>query len=168
MIATPRKPAARAARCWLMKSEPDVYSIDDLQRDGHTPWTGVRNYQARNFMRDDMAVGDHVLFYHSNAEPPGVAGLARVSRAAYPDFTAWDPRSPYYDKKSTPDHPVWMMVEVSFVEKFPRLISLDELRGQPELAAMLVLKRGMRLSVQPVEPQHVKIIRTLAFGSVQK
>lgn len=149
-------------RHWLMKSEPDVFSIDDLKRDGKTAWTGVRNYQARNFMRDDMHVGDLVLFYHSNAEPPGIAGIARVCAAAHPDPTAWDPKSEYHDPKAKPDNTVWMCVDVAFVKKFPRLISLDELREDPKLAGLLVLKKGMRLSVQPVESAHFERVVKLA------
>jgi predicted RNA-binding protein with PUA-like domain len=149
-------------RYWLMKSEPDVYSIDDLARDGTTSWSGVRNYQARNFMRDDMKVGDLVLFYHSNAEPPGVAGIAKVVRTAHPDLTALDPRSPYHDPKATPENPIWQMVDVGFVAAFKRLVSLDDLRTDPALADMLVIKRGMRLSVQPVDPAHFKRIESMA------
>ena len=149
-------------RYWLMKSEPDVYSIDDLARDGTTSWSGVRNYQARNFMRDDMKVGDLVLFYHSNAEPPGVAGIAKVVRTAHPDLTALDPRSPYHDPKATPENPIWQMVDVGFVAAFKRIVSLDELRADPALAGMLVIKRGMRLSVQPVDPAHFKRVESMA------
>ncbi len=137
-------------RYWLMKSEPDVFSIQDLERKGREPWDGVRNYQARNFMRDDMRPGDGVLFYHSNAKPPGVAGLARVCSEAYPDPTAWDPKSPYYDPRSTPERPVWVMVDVEHVRTFPRLITREELAAAPALASMMVLRRGMRLSIQPV------------------
>ncbi len=139
-----------AMRYWLMKSEPDVFSIQDLERKGREPWDGVRNYQARNFMRDDMRPGDGVLFYHSNAKPPGVAGLARVCSEAYPDPTAWDPKSPYYDPRSTPERPVWVMVDVEHVRTFPRLITREELAAAPALASMMVLRRGMRLSIQPV------------------
>ena len=149
-------------RYWLMKSEPEVYSIDDLARDGTTSWSGVRNYQARNFMRDDMKIGDLVLFYHSNAEPPGVAGIAKVVRTAHPDLTALDPRSPYHDLKATPENPIWQMVDVGFVAAFKRIVSLDELRADPALAGMLVIKRGMRLSVQPVDPAHFKRVESMA------
>ncbi len=148
---------------WLMKSEPDVYSIDDLARDGRTHWEGVRNFQARNFMRDQMKVGDEVLFYHSNADPPGVAGLARVVREAYPDPAAWDPRSPYFDEQSSPDQPRWVMVDVAFVEKFPRLVTLDEIRQDPALADMILVKRS-RLSVQPVTAGQFRRILELARG----
>ncbi len=142
-----------------MKSEPDVFSIDDLARDGTTSWEGVRNYQARNFMRDDMKKGDLVLFYHSNATPPGVAGIARVAREAYPDPSAWDPRSDYHDPKSTPENPTWLMVDVEFVERFADVVSLDELKAAPELEGMLVIRRGQRLSVQPVEAEHFRWVR---------
>jgi len=145
-------------RYWLMKSEPEVYSIEHLARDRKTPWTGVRNYQARNFMRDEMRVGDLVLFYHSNAEPSGVAGVARVVREAYPDPTARDPGSEYFDAKATDQNPIWMMVEVGYVRTFEQLVTLDALRGEPVLRDMLVLKRGMRLSVQPVSVAHFEHI----------
>ncbi len=138
-------------RCWLMKSEPDVFSIDDLERKGVTAWDGVRNYQARNFMRDEMKVGDRVLFYHSSTQPPGVVGLARIAGAARPDETAQDESSDYYDPKATKENPIWMLVDVAFVEKFAGVVSLDALRAEPDLADMLVLRRGMRLSIQPVE-----------------
>ena len=146
---------------WLMKSEPESYSIDDLKRDKKTHWDGVRNYQVRNFMRDQMKVGDMVLFYHSSAEPPGVAGLAQISKTAYPDPTAWDPKDHHYDPKSDPKNPTWLMVDVKFVEKFPQFVSLSDLRANPKLKGLLVLKRGMRLSVQPVEKLHFEIIRKM-------
>ncbi len=145
---------AKSRRCWLMKSEPDVYSIDDLERDGHTCWDGVRNYRARNFMRDDMKVGDSVLYYHSNAKPPGVVGIARVCREAYPDRTALDPKGKYFDPKASEEDPRWAMVDVEHVETFPAIVSLDELKADPALEEMMVIKRGVRLSVQPVDPGH--------------
>lgn len=148
-------------RYWLMKSEPDVYSIDDLEQDGTTFWNGVRNHQAKNFMRDDMAVGDRVLFYHSNAKPPGVAGIAEVVRAGYPDITAQDAEDPYYDPKATPESPRWFMVDIAFVEKLPRLVPLDELKGDPALADMPVTSRS-RLSVQPVEEHHFQHVLSMA------
>jgi predicted RNA-binding protein with PUA-like domain len=135
-------------RHWLVKSEPGEYSIDDLERDGWTHWDGVRSYQARNAMRE-MAVGDQVLFYHSAARPPGVAGLAEVIRESYPDFTAWDPASRYHDPASTPDAPRWFMVDISFVARLPRLVALDEIKRDAELAGMTLVTRP-RLSVQPV------------------
>jgi predicted RNA-binding protein with PUA-like domain len=148
-------------RYWLMKSEPDEYSIDDLARDATTSWSSVRNYQARNFMRDDMRVGDRVLFYHSNAKPPGVAGLARVVRAAYPDLTALDPTDPYHDPKATRDDPRWVAVDIGFVERFPELLPLDRLKATPALDGMLVTGRS-RLSVQPVEQRHFEAVVELA------
>ena len=134
---------------WLMKSEPYVYSIDDLERDGTTHWDGVRNYAARNLMRDKMRIGDRVLYYHSNATPPGVAGIAEVCRESYPDFTQFDPASKYHDPKATNENPRWFMVDVRFVEKFEREVGLPEIRATPELARMVLVNRS-RLSVQPV------------------
>ena len=134
---------------WLMKSEPDEASILHLERAGTLPWTGVRNYQARNFMRDDMRLGDGVLFYHSSCPEPGVAGLAEVVSAAYPDATQFDPESLYFDPKSSPDAPRWSHVDVKLVRK-TRLLSLAEMRETPALASMIVLKRGNRLSITPV------------------
>jgi predicted RNA-binding protein with PUA-like domain len=148
-------------RYWLMKSEPDVYSIDDLQRDGKDCWEGIRNYQARNFMRDDMKVGDGVLFYHSNAKPPGVAGLARVCRLAYPDHFAWDKKSKYFDPKCDPEDPRWWMVDVEYVETFPHLVSLQQLKDDAQLEDMMVTRRGSRLSIQPVELAHWKRVSAL-------
>lgn len=149
------------SRFWLMKSEPDVFSIDDLRRLGRSPWDGVRNYQARNYMRDDMRVGDLALFYHSNAQPPGVAGLVRISRVGLPDQTALDPESKYFDPKATPDDPRWWMVEVEHVETFPRFVPLAEIREHPALQAMPLVRRS-RLSVQPVEADEMRIILSLA------
>lgn len=146
---------------WLMKSEPNVFGIDDLERDGSTCWDGVRNYQARNFMRDEMRLGDLVLFYHSNAKPPGVAGIARVCRAAYLDHTQFDRKSTYFDPKATESEPRWMMVDIEFVEKFPRIVPLDTLKSEPQLDGMLVIKRGQRLSIQPVERKHFDRVRTI-------
>lgn len=140
-----------------MKSEPDVFSIDNLAKMKRAPWDGVRNYQARNFMKD-MKVGDLILFYHSSCEPPGVAGVARVNKEAFPDHTSWDPKSDYYDPKSKPDKPLWYMVEVEYVEKAPRFVTLEEIKGAPSLLGMLVIRRGMRLSVQPVEERHFEDI----------
>jgi predicted RNA-binding protein with PUA-like domain len=134
---------------WLMKSEPDEASIDDLRRAGMLPWTGVRNYQARNYMRDAMRIGDGVLFYHSSCAEPGIAGLAEVCSAAYPDATQFDPASPYFDPKSPPDAPRWVHVDVRWRET-TRLLSLKAMREAPELASMGVLQRGSRLSITPV------------------
>jgi len=140
-------------RHWLMKSEPSECSIDDLAAAPAqtVPWVGVRNYQARNFMRDDMRPGDGVLFYHSSCPEPGIAGLAEVASAAYPDATQFDPKSHYFDPKSQPDAPRWQLRDVQLVKK-TRLLSLAEMKTAPELASMLVLKRGNRLSITPVTP----------------
>ena len=147
---------------WLMKSEPDEFSIDDLvrARSKTTPWFGVRNYQARNYMRDAMRPGDGVLFYHSSCEVPGIAGLAEVSSAPHPDETQFDPKSPYYDPKSTRGSPRWMLVDVKLVRK-TRLLALDEIRAQPQLADMVILRRGNRLSVTPVTAAEWKAISRL-------
>lgn len=150
-----------ASRHWLMKSEPSCYSIDDLRRDKHTGWSGVRNHQVRNFMRDDMAVGDLVLFHHSSAEPPGIAGIAKIVGAATPDPTAWDRHDDHFDPKSSPEKPTWLMVEVGFVAKFKRFVTLDALRAEPRLADMLVLRRGQRLSIMPVERAHFELVCAL-------
>ena len=139
-----------------MKSEPDVFGIDDLAKKKTEGWNGVRNYEARNFMKA-MAVGDKVLFYHSNAVPPGVAGTAEVCRTAYPDPTQFDPKSDYYEPRATPENPVWFQVDLRFVSKLARFVPLDELRGMPALADMMLFKRS-RLSVIPVTSQQWKII----------
>ena len=149
-----------AKTCWLMKSEPGVFSIDDLAKKKTAGWDGVRNYQARNFMKS-MAVGDEVLFYHSNAAPPGVAGLAEVAKTAYPDPTQFDRKNDHYDPKAAPAAPIWFQVDVRFVRKFSRLLSLDELRGVPALADMPLFKRS-RLSVQPVTDAQRAVIVSLA------
>lgn len=146
---------------WLMKSEPDVYSIETLQKDKHTLWEGVRNYQARNFMMKDMQVGDEVLFYHSNATPPGVAGLARVSKIATPDPLQFDKKSDYFDAKATKEKPIWFCVQVEFVKKFKNFVSLEDLRQNEKLQDMLVLQKGSRLSVQPVDKKHFEIVKKL-------
>jgi predicted RNA-binding protein with PUA-like domain len=149
-------------RHWLLKSEPDAYSIDDLASDGTTYWDGVRNYQARNFMRDDMKVGDLVLYYHSNTKPPGVVGLARVSGESYIDPTQFDLEDKHFDAKSDPKNPRWLMVDVEFVAKFAKRVSLDELKAAPALDEMLVTRRGQRLSVQPVEAVHFRHVLKMA------
>ena len=153
----------RQRRYWLMKSEPEVFSIDDLRRAPKrtTCWDGVRNYQARNFLRDELAVGDGVLYYHSSAEPAGIAGEASVARAGYPDPTAFDPHDVHYDPKSDPARPTWYAVNVRFVRACRSLITLARLRQVPALRAMLVLKRGMRLSVQPVTAAEWRLIMKL-------
>ena len=144
-----------------MKSEPNEYSIADLQRDGHTYWDGVRNYQARNFMRDDMQVGDEIFFYHSNAQPMGIYGVAKVVREAYPDHTAFDPSDKHFDPKSDPANPTWMMVDVGYVGTFKEPITLATLKQTPKLEKMLVIQRGSRLSVQPVTPEEWDIVMRL-------
>lgn len=146
---------------WLMKSEPDVYSIDQLRKDKTTWWEGVRNYQARNFMMKDMQVGDAVLFYHSNAEPPGVAGLARVSKIAEPDKTQFDKKSEYFDPKATKEKPNWYCVQVEYVDRFTEIVSLADLRANEKLADMLVLQKGSRLSVQPVDKKHYDTVKKM-------
>jgi predicted RNA-binding protein with PUA-like domain len=148
---------------WLMKSEPDEFSIDDLARKGRGSWDGVRNYQARNHMCA-MREGDIVLFYHSSTDPIGVVGLARVAREAYPDHTQFDGKSEYYDPKSKADSPRWMMVDVEFLEKLPRIVTLDEIKADPELSTMLVARKGMRLSVQPVDAAHARRLVKAAKG----
>jgi predicted RNA-binding protein with PUA-like domain len=147
---------------WLMKTEPHEFSIDDLRRDGSTPWSGVRNYQARNFMRDSMRVGDGVLVYHSSCEMPAVVGLGRIASPAQPDPLQFDPKSEYADPSSPRDNPRWLKVDVAFQEKFRLPITLETIRANPNLAGMLVVKRGMRLSIQPVDPLHAKHIIELA------
>lgn len=143
---------------WLMKCEPDAYSIDDLERDGTTSWEGVRNYQARNLMRDQMQVGDRVLFYASNAAPSGVTGLAKVVRPAYADHTALLPGHDYHDPKSTREEPIWYMVDIGFVEKFAATVSLETLKQTPGLEHMMVTRKGSRLSVQPVTRAEYDIV----------
>jgi predicted RNA-binding protein with PUA-like domain len=150
-----------AARCWLMKTEPETYSIDDLKREKRTSWGGVRNYQARNLLRDEIAVGDLVLFYHSVAKEKGVVGVAKVVRDGYPDPTQFDKRSDYHDAASPKDGPRWFCVDVEFVEKFPQVVSLTTLKDTPELSGMMVTRRGARLSVQPVEKKHFDVVRKL-------
>ncbi len=152
-------------RYWLMKSEPDEFSIDDLASAPRriTPWSGVRNYQARNFMRDLMEVGDLAFFYHSSCPEPGIAGIVEVASAAYPDATQFDPASPYYDPKATPQKPRWFNVDVKFKRK-TRFLPLKELKGHSELASMLVLKPGNRLSITPVTPREWSFITRRLLG----
>ena len=147
-----------------MKSEPEAFSIDDLAKSKGktTHWDGVRNYQARNMMRDDMKRGDEVLFYHSNAKPPGVVGTATVVKESYPDFTAFDVHSKYYDDKSSQENPRWFMVDIKLQKKFKRLLSLDELREVKALEKMELLRKGSRLSVQPVSKKEFEAILKLA------
>jgi predicted RNA-binding protein with PUA-like domain len=135
---------------WLMKSEEDEYSIDDLKRDKKVAWFGVRNYQARNYMRDDMKIGDTILFYHSNGNPSGIVGVGKVDSLPYPDETQFDPKSPYYFKKSTRDNPMWVLVDVRYVKKYKRILSISEMRDSKALSTMILLKKGSRLSINPV------------------
>ncbi len=139
---------------WLMKSEPDVFSIDDLKQVRVEPWDGIRNYQARNFMRDDMRIGDQAFFYHSNCDEPGIVGIMKVASKPYPDHTQFEPDSRYHDPKSDPDNPRWILVDVRFVRKLKRTVTLAEMRQEPELEGMRLLMRGNRLSVMPVDKQH--------------
>jgi predicted RNA-binding protein with PUA-like domain len=151
-----------AKRYWLVKSEPEVYSISDLEKDGTSGWEGVRNYTARNFMRDDMKEGDLVLYYHSNANPPGVAGLAKVHGEPVPDPSQFDKKSEYYDATSKKDDPRWMMCRIAFVEVFPQFVPLEVLKADKALAGMPVLQKGQRLSVQPVSAEHFTRVLKLA------
>ncbi len=139
-------------RYWLFKSEPTAYSFADLlnEADRTAEWDGVRNYQVRNFMRDDMKVGDGILFYHSSAKPLAVIGTARIVSEAYPDSTAWDPAEKHYDPKSTPDNSIWLMVDIQAEKEFARPVTLDEIKQTPKLQDMPLVRRGMRLSIQPV------------------
>jgi len=150
-------------RYWLMKSEPDAFSIDDLQRVGTEPWNGVRNYQARNFMRDGMKVGDGVLFYHSNAKVPGIVGLASVASEAYPDATQFDPKSDYYDAKATREDPRWLLVDVAFERKLKRTIALDEIKQHADALGegFPLIARGNRLSILPVTAAQWKFLLSL-------
>ena len=141
-----------------MKSEPDAYGIDDLERDRREPWDGIRNYQARNMMRDDMRIGDEVFFYHSNCKEPGIVGIAKVASEAYPDPTQFDPESRYFDPKSSEEAPRWLLVDVEFVRKLKRTITLAELKAQPGLDGMILTRKGNRLSIMPVDKPHWDLI----------
>ena len=180
---TPRKVAARkrpaaavptitagARRYWLMKTEPGTFSFEDLMRaPGRTThWDGVRNYQARNFMRDEMQVGDGVFIYHSSTDEPGVAGIAEVARAAYPDASAFDRRDPHYDPASRPEAPAWYVVDVRGVEKLPTYVTLARMRATPALAGMRLLQKGNRLSITPVTPKEWEAVCTLGGRSARR
>jgi predicted RNA-binding protein with PUA-like domain len=141
-----------------MKSEPDAYSIDDLERDGTEPWDGIRNYQARNMIRDDMKMGDGVIFYHSSCKVPAAVGVAKIASAAYPDPTQFDPRSKYYDEKSPEENPRWLLVDVAFERKLTRPIPLSELKGHPGLTDFRLNQRGNRLSIFPVSKKHWDLV----------
>jgi predicted RNA-binding protein with PUA-like domain len=143
---------------WLFKSEPDAYSIDDLKRDGRTPWDGIRNYQARNMLRDDTRVGDRVLFYHSSCAEPAVVGIAKVASKPYADPTQFNPESKYFDPKSTTEAPRWQLVDIAFVRKLKRPIPLAELKAHPGLDDFRLNQRGNRLSILPVEPEHWDLV----------
>jgi predicted RNA-binding protein with PUA-like domain len=147
---------------WLIKSEPETFSIDDLAKVKREPWSGVRNYQARNFMWKEMRIGDPALFYHSNAKPPGIVGLARVVGEPYPDPTQWDPGSEYFDPKSSEDNPRWWLVDFAFEKKFAEMIPLEKLRGIKALADMVILQKGTRLSITPVATKHFNAVMKLA------
>ena len=155
---------AASRRYWLFKSEPSVFGIDTLAQSPRqtAAWDGVRNYQARNFLRDEVKVGDHVLFYHSREEPLGIFGIMEIVRAGYPDHTAFDPQHKYHDPKSNPALPRWYMVDVKLLRKFDEPITRDRLQQNPVTAAMLVMKRGMRLSIQPVTAAEWQAVMTLA------
>ena len=149
---------------WLLKSEPDVFSLEDLKNcpNQTEPWDGIRNYQARNLMRDEMQVGDQAFFYHSRQAEPAIVGTVRVVREAYSDHTSWDPSSKYFDEKSSAENPRWLMVDVQFESEFSRPVTLKELRSVPELKEMFLLRKGMRLSVQPVTEAEFQLILAIA------
>jgi predicted RNA-binding protein with PUA-like domain len=160
-MATAKREAARGRRYWLLKSEPDHYSFAQLQRDGRTNWHGVRNYQARNLLRDELQVDDGVLFYHSNAEPMAIVGVAKVVANGYPDPTAFDPRSDYHDPDSDPAAPRWFQVDIAPVAPFREPLTRERCKQEPALADMVLLARGSRLSVQPVTPDEWRTILRL-------
>jgi len=159
-----------AKQYWIMKTEPDTFSIDDLaKRPEQTEgWDGVRNYQARNYMRDSMKIGDRVLFYHSNCKPMGIVGEAEIFSEALPDFTALNPESPYHDAKATRDQNPWVLVKVHFIQKFPKLITLESLKSVPGLEDMVLLRKGSRLSIQPVSAEEYRIVFALSRKSELK
>ena len=146
---------------WLMKSEEEEYSIDDLKRDKKVAWFGVRNYLARNFMRDKMKQGDLVFFYHSNGKPSGIVGVGKVASLPYPDVTQFDPKSPYYYQRATKEKPVWMLVDIAFVKKYKHMLSINEMRAINDLSHMVILQKGSRLSITPVSEKDFKYIDSL-------
>ena len=152
-------------RYWLMKSEPDAYSIDDLERDQVEPWDGIRNYQARNFMRDDMKIGDKIFFYHSNANPIAIVGTMEVASEPYPDPTQFDPDNKYFDEKSSEENPRWQLVDVKFIQKFENPVTREAMKEEPELEDMLIFKRS-RLSITPVTETEWNKIHEMAGVSV--
>ena len=149
---------------WLLKSEPDVFSLEDLKNcpNQTEPWDGIRNYQARNLMRDEMKVGDQAFFYHSRQAEPAIVGTVRIVREANPDHTSWDPSSKYFDEKSSAENPRWLMMDVQFESEFSRPVTLKELRSVPELKEMFLLRKGTRLSVQPVTEEEFQLILAIA------
>jgi predicted RNA-binding protein with PUA-like domain len=146
---------------WLMKNEPEAFSIDDLARVNVEPWDGIRNYQARNFMRDEMSIGDKAFFYHSSCKVPGIVGLMEIASGPYTDPTAFDPEEHYYDPKSKPENPTWIMVDVRFISKLENPVTLQELRQYQQLSGMRLLQKGNRLSIMPVEKKHWDFIHNL-------
>ena len=148
---------------WLFKSEPHKFSLDDLENSPSktTTWDGIRNYRARNYLRDTVKLGDRVLFYHSSCEVPGVVGVAEVVKESYPDYTSWDPKSDYYDPKSGPENPRWFMVDVQFRERFPKMVTRQDMMAQASLDGMMVVQKCQRLSIQPVEAKHFEEVRRL-------
>jgi predicted RNA-binding protein with PUA-like domain len=157
-----KKKAGRETRYWLFKSEPTCYSIDDLARDKKTHWNGVRNYQARNMLRDDVGVGDKVFFYHSNADPPAITGTAEIVKAGYPDHTQFDPQDDHYDEKADPDNPTWYMVDIKFLQKFPEPVDREKLSADEATKNMTVLAKGSRLSILPVTETEWEAVHELA------
>ena len=147
---------------WLMKTEPNVFSIDDLEKVGVEPWDGIRNYQARNFMRDSMKLGDKVFIYHSRVDPIGIVGEAEVASEPYPDPTQFNPDEKYYDPKADPAKPRWILIEVKFIRKYSQVIPLSDLKGTPGLEDMVLTQKGSRLSIQPVRQSEWQIITSLA------
>jgi predicted RNA-binding protein with PUA-like domain len=164
-LTNPDAKTNRMKRYWLLKTEPETYCIDDLVRDKRSIWEGVRNYQARNFLRDDLQVGDQALFYHSKTKTPGVAGVVKIVRAGYPDPTQWDKKSKYFDKKAASDKPIWYAVDVELEEVFDKFVTLRELKQSRALDGLMVLKKGMMLSIQPVEKHHFELIVYMGKGS---
>jgi predicted RNA-binding protein with PUA-like domain len=158
---TPDKTQKRTMAYWLMKSEPDVYSIDNLEKDGREMWDSIRNYQARNMMRDDMRIGDEIFFYHSNCKEPGIVGIMKVASEPYADPVQFDETSRYFDEKSSKDEPRWILVDVEFVRKLSRNITLTEIKAQKSLEDMILTRRGNRLSIMPVEKKHWNKILSL-------
>lgn len=163
-MAAKKKSTSSARQYWLFKSEPEAYSIADLAREPTktTFWDGVRNYQARNFLRDTIRLGDRVLFYHSNADPMAIVGTAEVVKTGYPDHTAFDPKDHHYDPKSNPDEPTWFMVDVRLLQVFPKPVTRDELKACADLSEMMVIRQGARLSIQPVTADEWRTVHQIA------